>query len=138
MKHFSSSEHITWEAIGIRPTLDFSGQRLMHRLQSTIIFSKEAEVQTEPGYVTVAVKEVSKTYEIFVKESLKENIENELESFWEGINKDYNNFRVNIRIWEFSKSFPASLGASLLQSLPWPNGISVFYSKPTSYQEMNS
>ena len=28
---------------------------------------KEAEVQTEPGYVTVAVKEVLKTYEIFVK-----------------------------------------------------------------------
>ena len=35
---------------------------------------KEAEVQTESGYATVAVKEVLKTYEIFVKESLKEGI----------------------------------------------------------------
>ena len=45
---------------------------------------KEAEVQTEPGYVTVAVKEVLKTYEIFVKESLKKRIDEELESFWKG------------------------------------------------------
>ena len=45
---------------------------------------KEAEVQTKPSYVTVEVKEVLKTYEIFVKESLKEIIDEELESFWEG------------------------------------------------------
>ena len=39
---------------------------------------KEAEVQTKPGFVTLEVKEVAKTSEIFVKESLKENINQEV------------------------------------------------------------
>ena len=46
---------------------------------------KEAEVQIEPGYVTVAVKTVLKTYEIFVKESLREGIEENLTVFGRGI-----------------------------------------------------
>jgi hypothetical protein len=85
---------------------------------------KEAEVQTEPGYVTVAVKEVPKTYEIFVKESLKERIDEELESFWEGngingfsVTQVQDNFMVEISYWEFSKSFTAFSAAGLLSSL---------------------
>ena len=36
--------------------------------------------------MTVAVKEVAKTYEIFVKQSIRDRIDEELESLWEGIN----------------------------------------------------
>ena len=39
-KHFSCSEHISLEAICIWPRLQFSGERLMHQLRSTIIFPK--------------------------------------------------------------------------------------------------
>ena len=47
---------------------------------SNEVILKEAEVQTDPSFVTVEVKEVSKFYEIFVEESLKERIDEELES----------------------------------------------------------
>ena len=39
-KHYSCSEHISWDAMGIWQRIHFSGQRLMHRLLSTIIFPK--------------------------------------------------------------------------------------------------
>ena len=39
-KHSSCSECISWEAMGIWLRIHFSGQRLMHRLRSTIIFPK--------------------------------------------------------------------------------------------------
>ena len=39
-KHYSFSEHFLWEAMDICLNIHFSGQRLMHRLQSTIIFPK--------------------------------------------------------------------------------------------------
>ena len=39
-KYFGCSEHVSWKHIGILPSLHFSEQRLMHRLQSTIMFSK--------------------------------------------------------------------------------------------------
>ena len=39
-KHFSCAEHVSWQHIGIWPRLQFSVQRLMHRLRSTIIFPK--------------------------------------------------------------------------------------------------
>ena len=104
----------------------------------------EAEVQTEPGHVTVAVKEVSKTYKINVKESLKDKIDEELERFWEGnninefsVNKEQHFFSVDISCREFSESFTASSAASLLNSLPWPEGICVTRSKPTRYLEKN-
>ena len=109
------------------------------------VIMKEAEVQTKPGFVTLEVKEVAKTYEIFVKESLKENINQELESFWEGngingfsVKQVFNNFHVDISCWEFSESFTAFSAASLLKSIPWPDGVSLIYSKPTRYLEKNS
>ena len=37
-KHFSCSEYVSWQHIG--NWLHFSGQRLMHRLRSTIIHPK--------------------------------------------------------------------------------------------------
>ena len=37
-KQFRYLEHISWEAIGIWPRMHFPGQRLMHRLQSIVIF----------------------------------------------------------------------------------------------------
>ena len=60
---------------------DEENSEISNKSQTDKVKMKEAEVQTEPGYVTVEVKEVSKTYEILVKESMKENIENELKSF---------------------------------------------------------
>ena len=112
---------------------------------SNKVILKEAEVQTDPSFVTVEVKEVSKFYEIFVEESLKERIDEELESFWDEngingfyVNKEQNYFRVDISCWEFSESFTASSAASLLQSLSWPKGVSVIFTKPTSYKEKNS
>ena len=40
-RHVGCSCHIFWEAIGILPSLHFSGQRLVHRsLWSTIILPK--------------------------------------------------------------------------------------------------
>ena len=50
-KHFSCSEHISWEAIGIWPLMHFSWQRLMHRLWSTIIFisSAHSTLHTAPN-----------------------------------------------------------------------------------------
>ena len=106
---------------------------------------KDAEVQTEPSYVTVEVKEVLKTYEIFVKESLKERLDEELESFWEGngingfsVRNVQDNFMVEISCWEFSESFTAFSAARLLSSLPWPDGISVIISHPTNYAEKKS
>jgi hypothetical protein len=105
---------------------------------------KNAEVQTEPNLVTVAVKEVAKTYEIFVPLSIRDKIDEELESFWEGINingfsveKSHYDFSVDISCWELSDSFTASSAASLLCSLPWPDGVSVTRSKPTRYLEKN-
>ena len=103
---------------------------------------KENEVQTKSGYVSVEVKEVSKTYEIVVKESMKDSINEELDSIWEEIpinafstNKELFYTTVEISCWEFSESFTASSAASLLKSLPWPDGISVTSSKPTRYLE---
>ena len=105
---------------------------------------KENELKTKSGYVTVDVKEVSKTYEIVIKESMKNNIDEELESFWEEIpinafstNKELFYTTVEISCWKFSESFTASSAASLLKSLPWPDGISVTSSKPTRYLEKN-
>ena len=106
---------------------------------------KNAEVQTEPNLVTIAVKEVAKTFEIFVKQPLRDNIEEELESLWEGINitgfsvkKDYYDFSVDVSCCELSESFTASMAASLLISLPWPDGVSVTRTKPTRYLEKKS
>ena len=105
---------------------------------------KEAEVQTDPGFVTVAVKEVSKTYDISVKESLKDRIEHTLDSVWNDngitefmVKKEHNIFSVDISCREFSESFTASSAVTLLTSLPWPDGISVIRSKPTRYLEKN-
>ena len=39
-KHSSCSERISWQAMGIWLRIHVSGQRLMHRLLSTIIFRK--------------------------------------------------------------------------------------------------
>ena len=104
---------------------------------------KNAEVQTEPNLV--AVKEVAKTYEIFVKQSLRDRIDEELESLWEGINingfiveKDHYDFSVHICCSELSESFTATMAASLLNSLPWPDGVSVTRSKPTRYLDKKS
>ena len=101
-------------------------------------------MQTKSGYVSVEVKEVSKTYEIVVKESMKDSINEELDSIWEEIpinafstNKELFYTTVEISCWEFSESFTASSAASLLKSLPWPDGISVTSSKPTRYLEKN-
>ena len=43
---------------------------------------KENEVQTKSVYVTVEVKEVSKTYDIVVNESMKDRINEELLNHW--------------------------------------------------------
>ena len=98
-------------------------------------------MQTESGYVTVAVREVLKTYEIFVKESLQERMNEEHESLWEGnvidgfsVRKVQNNFMVEISCWEFSESFPSSSAGKLLSSLSCP----VIISNPTKYAEKNS
>ena len=107
---------------------------------------KETEVLTDPSDVTVAVKKVSK---ITVKDSPEEGIDNELEMFWESISINAfrvkpepktwlqtlgsNNFSVEISCWEFSKDFTATSAASLLESLPWPDGFSVTSSEPTTY-----
>ena len=40
VKHSICPEHILWHAMGIWLRIHFSGQRLMHRLRSTIIFPK--------------------------------------------------------------------------------------------------
>ena len=37
-KHFSNSEHNSWQATGIWPSGKLSAQRFMHRLLSTITF----------------------------------------------------------------------------------------------------
>ena len=47
---------------------------------------KETEALTDPSDVTVTVKKVSKTFKITVKDSPEEEIDNELEMFWEIIN----------------------------------------------------
>ena len=80
-----------------------------------------------------------------MKESKKERIDEDLDSFWEGngingfsVNKEQNNFMVDISCLEFSESFTASSAARLLSSLPWPDGISVIISNPTKYAEKNS
>ena len=39
-KYFSYSEHNSWQTNGIWPRWNFYGQRLMHRLRTTIIYSK--------------------------------------------------------------------------------------------------
>ena len=105
---------------------------------------KEAEIPTDHGFVTVAVKEVSKTYDISVKESLRERIEHKLVSVWNDsritefmVKKEQNTFSVDISCREFSESFTASSAARLLTYLPWPDGISVIRSKPTRYTEKN-
>ena len=88
-----------------------------------------------------------------MKDSPEEGIDNELEMFWESIRiKEFrvkpepkswlqssssNNFSVEISCWEFSKDFTATSAASLLQSLPWPDGFSVTSSEPTTYLAKN-
>ena len=62
--------------------------------------------------------------------------ENGINEFY--VNKELNYFRVDISCREFSESFTASSAASLLQSLSWPKGVSVIFTKPTSYKENNS
>ena len=110
---------------------------------------KETEALTDPSDVTVTVKKVSKTFKITVKDSPEEGIDNELEMFWESISINAfrvkpepktwlqklssNNFSVEISCWEFSKDFTATSAASLLESLPWPDGFSVTSSEPTTY-----
>ena len=80
-----------------------------------------------------------------MKESIKERIDEDLDSFWEGngingfsVRKMQDNFMVEISCWEFSVSFTAFSAARLVSSLPWPDGISVVISKPTRYAEKNS
>ena len=108
-----------------------------------------------PSDVFVKVKEVSKIYQIYVKESLQDRISETLDSFWEESNinefsveqvSSFCNivnprntvcFKLEISCREFSKSFTASSAASLLKSLPWPDGFNVMSSEPTRYKEMN-
>ena len=90
----------------------------------------DVEVQTDPGDVFVKVKEVSKNYQISVKESLQDRISEELDRFWEeskinefSVKQESNFFntvcfKVEISCREFNESFTASSAASLLKSLP--------------------
>ena len=62
-----------------------------------------------------------------MKESIKERIDEDLDSFWEGngingfsVNKVKNNFMEEISCWEFSESVTASSAARLFISHPWP------------------
>ena len=55
---------------------------------------------TDPSGVTVAVKEVSNTFKVTVKDSLQERIDNELEIIWDG--NIINEFRVEPDINNFS------------------------------------
>ena len=48
-KPFSCSEHISLGAIVIWPRIHFPGQRLMHWLQSTIIFHKKFPFEVPIG-----------------------------------------------------------------------------------------
>ena len=123
--------------------------------QTDNVSLNDVEVQTDPGDVFVKVKEVSKNYHISVKESLKDRISEELDSFWEeskinefSVKQELNFcnkvhprntvcFNVEISCREFSESFTASSAASLLKSLPWPDGFNVMSSEPTRYKEMN-
>ena len=80
-----------------------------------------------------------------MKQTLRDRIDEELESLWEGINingfiveKHHYDFSVDISCLELSESFTATMAASLLNSLPWPDGVSVTRSKPTRYLEKNS
>ena len=50
--------------------------------------------------MTVTAKEVAKTYQIFVKQSMRDRIDEELESLWEGIN--INGFSVKKDCYDFS------------------------------------
>ena len=115
----------------------------------------DVEVQTDPGDVFVKVKEVSKNYQISVKESLQDRISETLDSFWEERNinefsveqvSSFFNivnprntvcFKVEISCWKCTESFTACSAASLLKSLPWPDGFNVMSSEPTRYKEMN-
>ena len=145
--HFSYSyiPLITW--IPITPTSDWTIQKPDIEEKKSLtdkVKLKEAEIQTDPGFVTVAVKEVCKTYDISVKESLRERIEHKLVSVWNDnritefmVKKEQNTFSVDISCRKFSESFTASLAARLLTYLPWPDGISVIRSKPTRYTEKN-
>ena len=87
---------------------------------------------------------MGKTYEIFVKQPIRDRIDEELKSLWERINingfivkKDQYDFSVDISCSEHSESFTVSLAASLLKFLPWPDGVLVTRSKPTRYLEKN-
>ena len=100
-------------------------------------------------------KEFSKNYQISVKESIKDRISEELDSFWEkskinefSVKQELNIFNkvhprntvcfnVEITCGEFSESFTASSAASLLKSLPWPDGFNTISSEPTRYKEKN-
>ena len=90
-----------------------------------------------------------------MKESLQDRISETLDSFWEetkinefSLKQETNFFNivnprntvcfnVDISCREFSESFTASSAASLLKSLPWPDGFNVMSSEPTRYKEMN-
>ena len=51
--------------------------------QTDNVSLNDVEVQTDPGDVYVKVEEVSKNYQIYVKESLQDRISETLDSFWE-------------------------------------------------------
>ena len=114
------------------------------KLKNGKVNVKEAEELTDPVDVTVKVKKVSKIYKITVKDSLQERIDEELEMFWErtsinefSVKADHKNFYVEVDCWDFKKDFTAYSAASLLESLPWPDGFSVTSSKPTTYLAQN-
>ena len=73
---------------------------------------KENEVQTKSGYVTVEVLKRSNTYEIVVKESMKDSINKELESIWEEI--PINAFSTNKELFTLLKLVVGSFLKALL------------------------
>ena len=104
---------------------------------------KEPEVLEDPSEVTVTVKEVSKIFKITVKESIKDRIDEELESLGNDnitefrVQPEHNNFSVKVSCREFDKSFTASSAVGLLKSFPWPDGFNVTSSEPTTYLAKN-
>ena len=71
----------------------------------------DVEVQTDPGDVSVKVKEVSKNYQISVKESLQDRISETLDSFWE--ESKINEFSVKQEFNFFTESYTTSSAAIL-------------------------